>query len=160
MRGGRGPKDGSSLRIINAELRGVRDLSLGAACLFDASAVSAVPEVHHSRVTRELSHVTRSLPRSTGDQHQRAPTGPFIHARSYYGALQCRTETLSVPVGRTCSVEVCLAFGPNKLPLLRVASPFRAFELPFSLFRAPWISARGLELLHRDAQCSKTIDPS
>ena len=39
-----------------------------AGLLWYHGAVSAVPEVHDSRVTRELSHVTRSLPR-TADQH-------------------------------------------------------------------------------------------
>lgn len=57
------------------------------------------PWVHDSRVTRELSHVTRSLspcplPPLPMCPHRR-PTpactgGAFVHARSYYGAVRCR----------------------------------------------------------------------
>lgn len=122
-----------SLRIINAELRGLRDLSLEPrVSRVPLPPVSAVPEVHDSRVTRELSHVTRSAP----SRVPRVPSPPCTpqssglasrqhddDARSSAVSSQPRCPALALAAPCTSGLyapwkHALAASGPNKLSLL------------------------------------------
>lgn len=149
----------SSLRIINAELRGLRDLSLEPrVSRVPRSSVSAVPEVHDSRVTRELSHVTRSAPSRvprvpspsctpppTCRQHDdarssavsrrpRCPAHVRSLARSFVRSLAlslARSLAASCTTGLYVPWKHALAAsGPNKLSLLYFSPDARPFQLP------------------------------
>lgn len=110
------------------------------------------PWVHDSRVTRELSHVTRSLPpvpprAPIADQHQRALAA---RVRTREIVLRwCRT----VPCSGVARLQRCplppwnsLASSPNKLPLSRASPPF-SFSFSFSFVNLELTNRRPLGVL-------------